>query len=549
MVKKNTIILVIILLLIGVIISGCIKKSDVNKVTERANITMVPVKNMEIGKLSENLLVISEIPFQDSPVNKISRPTWKEVEDALPTLKEIGVNTILIWAPYEHRIRTGETIAVNTDKGEVKLKLGYAVHIIDYLQPDTRRGTEEDFIHMIQTAHSLDIKVIAQMQVSLTTPGDYIYDKHPEWILKNIYGKPAIVWPWKGLAYGFWINKTDPGLINYVTEVIIPHWIKNWNLDGVYLDSPAMSYSDLRIKNLCDKTGYVGGNEAITLVEGYYSPEPLVKAMKEKTEQLEKEVGKKLIYAAEATPKTWRDVPDDVVIQACKGNLQVFQTDPRVDRSMGKYFSWVMGYEFRGLLRKVYDGEEYSYSENYVKYFEEETFLDRKYTEIARFINMWIEPINYVDLVKPDHAGNYITLLLTAPGKVVIIGVYQLPPQSELFGKIFNYNAKVLKDYYSKQIKIKKEHTALQSDNIEDALISPKIKGLIAYNRWDENESLIVIVNANGKEVNSIIKTRFMQKEITVYDLLSGEKFKGNPKELNVYMPSYSSRILILEGK
>lgn len=515
---------------------------------EKSNRTIMSVEGIEIKKPVEELLVISAIPFQDITSDGIPRPTWGEVEKALPRLKEVGVNTIFIWAPYEHRMpKHGETIRAYTDKGEVKLRLGYAVHIKDYLKPDSERGSEEEFLHMVETAHSLGIKVIAQVQVSLSTPGDYIYENHPEWMLKNIYGEPAILWPWGITGGGFRIDKSNPELVNYVSEVIIPYWIKNWKIDGIYLDSPAMAYSDLYTKNLCDNVSYVQNAEPMTPVEGYHSPEPLVKAMEAKIEQLEKEEGKKLIFAAEGTPKTWRDMPDDLIVEAYKGNYNAYQTDPRVDRSLGGYFSWVMGYNFRGVLMNVHDGGAFSYSEDYIKYFEKERELDRKYTEIARFVNMWISLTHYSDLLEPENSGNYLTLLLTAPGKVVFIGAYQLPPQSDVFEKLFNYDSKVGEEWYTKLIKIKKEYNALQSNDIEDALISPNIKRVIAYNRWNENESVTVIVNANDEPVNSVIKTRFKGEEIMVYDLLSYEKFAGNPKELGIYMPAHGSRILILE--
>jgi hypothetical protein len=161
---------------------------------------------------------------------------------------------------------------------------------------------------------------------------------------------------------------------------------------------------------------------------------------------------------------------------------------------------------------------------------------------------MWVESIWYLDLLKPNVANPYITLDVTAPGNVVWIGVYQLPPQEWVSEDLFGYNSDVLREWYTKTIKIKEEYNALQSDNIENALISPEITRLIAYNRWDENESVTVIVNAKSTpRFNCIIKTRFNGDEVTVYDVLSGEKFEGNPGALNIQMPAYSSRILVEE--
>ena len=498
----------------------------------------------------EEVLVISGIPFLRGPSKGVSKPSWKEIEEALPSLNQTGVNTIFIWAPHEHRFpETREYTEVYTANGPIELNLEYFVHIKDYLQPDPDRGYEEEFLHMVETAHSLGIKVIAQLQVTASTQGDFIYDEHPEWMLKSIYGAPVVVWPFKPFSFAFVVNKAHPDLINYVTEIIIPHWVKNWNVDGVYLDSPAMAYSDLYIRDLCQNVESAKGYESLTPVDGYYSPEPLVEAIEKKMEDLEKEVGRNLIFSAEDSRKTWRDAPDDLIIKACEGEASAHMLDSRVDRSMGTHFVWVMNYNFRGLLKNVYDGGEYSYSKNYVKFLNEYEF-DREYTETARFVNIWVgKTESYVDLLKPENAGNYITLDVTAPGKVVFIGVYQLPPQTEVLERLFGYDSDVLKEWYTETIKIKKEYRALQTDNIEDALISPKMERLISYNRWHGNESVSVIVNANNKEVNSTIQTRFEGDDVIVYDLLSGESFSGNPKRLKIYMPIYSSRILVLDKK
>ena len=45
----------------------------------------------------EEPVVIAEIGFMDIETRKIL--TWKEVKEKLNTLKNIGVNTIFLWAP------------------------------------------------------------------------------------------------------------------------------------------------------------------------------------------------------------------------------------------------------------------------------------------------------------------------------------------------------------------------------------------------------------------------------------------------------------------
>lgn len=503
--------------------------------------------------INDSVLVIAAIPFAEDKTKGVSKPTWSEVEAALPILKEVGVDAIFLWAPYE-RAKPVDKITVYTCKGEMQLKLRGGLQAKNFLKPDPDRGSEDEFLHMIKKAHSLGIKVIPQLCILSSIPGDFIYEEHPEWILKSIYGKHAVMWPWvttgAKASYGYAVNKAHPDLIKYVTEVIIPHWIEHWGADGIFLDAPNVAYCDLHmrdiLKDMEEKGLLAEGLECLTPVDGYYSPEPLVKAMKAKIDELGEEMGRDLIFAGENTFKTWQDVSDDLIIKISKGNLTAFLTDPTMDRSQGKYFDWVWGYNFRSLLKGIYSGGEVSYSENYVKYFEIEHELDAKYTEIARFVNMWNVLMPFKDLLRPEFAGCYITLAVTALGKVVWIGVYQLPPQNII---IKEWNGKVLKEWYKGLISIKKGYPALQSKNIENALISPRIPRLIAYNRWDANTSVTVIVNAGNEHVTATIRTRFRGNSVRLIDLLSAETLCGKPESLRVEMPPRSARILVEYGK
>ncbi len=507
-----------------------------------------------LERKNEGMLVIAGIPQDNSPRYGIKKPSWKEVEESLPILKETGVNAIFIWAPYKHTVPgngSPDTITAHTQTGPVSLKVMHAKHIKDYLKPDSERGSEEEFLHMIGVAHSLGMKVIAQLQVTVANPGDFIYEKHPEWVLKNIYNKPAVFWPWKFAGYGYVVNKAHPGLINYVTEEIIPLWIKKWGVDGIYLDSSGMAYCDLQIKGLIEANGSIKGYECVTPVDGYYSPEPLVNAMKAKIEQIEGEIGRKILFPAETTGKTWRDMPQELIIKSLKGKaslVSLAMRGPGVDRTMAKQHDFVINYNFRNVLRNIYDGGSMSYSGNYNKYFKLESQLDAQYTPTARFVNMWVDQAKFLELLKPSVAGCYITLALTAPGNVSWIGVYQIAPQAWVSEKLFGYKTDILKKWYKDLISIKQNHPALQSENIEDALLSPKTPKLIAYNRWVDDEALTVIVNAADKPAACQVKTRFEGNKQTVTDLLSDEKFTGRADLMEVYMPAHSSRVLVKEN-
>ena len=164
------------------------------------------------------------------------------------------------------------------------------------------------------------------------------------------------------------------------------------------------------------------------------------------------------------------------------------------DRSMGSYFDWVMDYQFRSLLKAVYD--RVITSEQYVELLLKiDRELDGRYTRLARFVNIWVVASSYIPLLRPDVAECFITLWGTATGDVLFIGSFLLPPWSEVVERLFGYDGELLKELFSKLVDIKEQYGALRSGNIEDALVGPDIKGLIAYNRWDEHGSATVIVN------------------------------------------------------
>ena len=500
----------------------------------------------------DHTIVIMNIPFvnrTDVPGHHfIPKPSWNEIKDSLPTIKEAGVDVIVIWGVYRHfvNVKVGK-IEVQTGEGKVKLgPLKWALCGVDYLTPDPERGGLNEFLDMVRAAHELGIKVIGQLQISLSVPGGFVYEKHPEWLLQSIHGGPAVQWPWIIFRHGFVVNKAHPELIRFITEKVIPRWIEDWGLDGIYLDSPGMPYCDQYIEELIEENGAARGFECLTPVHGYYDPEPLVKAMRAKIDDLEKKHGRRLIFAGEMTVKTWRDVPEDLLLNCIKGRDPfAFHRDPRVNRSLGEYFDWVLDYNFRGLLKYVYDGTLYSYSKSYVEALKKEFELDGKVTELARFVNMWGDFYKYAELLEPRVAGCYLTLTVTSPGRILWISAYQLPPQTEVLAKKFNYNMDLIRNWYERLIKIKRAYLALQSDNIEDALLEPLLPKLIAYNRWYGNQSVTVIVNGRDEHVTLKVKTRFKGEMIEAIDLLSGEIICGEPENLSVTMPPFSARILV----
>ena len=130
----------------------------------------------------------------------------------------------------------------------------------------------------------------------------------------------------------------------------------------------------------------------------------------------------------------------------------------------------------------------------------------------------------------------YISLAATAPGRILWIGGYQLDTVPE---------KDVLRAWYKRLITVKKAYPALQSRNIENALIKPIGPRRIAYNRWEGNSSVTVIVNAGDQHHIVIVRAKFSGDKIYLEDLLHGDRFNGDPKNLRVEMPPHTAMVLV----
>ena len=531
----NKCLLIIVIFLIGLsVIVG------IFRVAEKNTALPAPLPKEIDLKPKGNVTVIVSVPWVNIVTGEYYGPAikWSAITSNLQIYKDVGADIMVLWPIWEHIDRVTK-ITVKTLEGEIDLKLDpYWWVPKDYLKLDPDRGSEEEFLNMIETAHALGIRVVPILQVSYTVPGGFIYEEHPEWILKSIYGGYAVFWPWVKAPWGYVINKADLGLIRFVTEIVIPHWVKVWGVDGVWLDSPSMKYCDPRVREICEKVGAVKGCECLTPVDGFYTTEPLAKALRRKIDQLSMETGRNLVCAGETAIASYQDWPDEGIAALAKldqSRLFRVANSPRVKGSLGKYWDWVCNYRFRFFLKNVYDGGEYSYSENFVDSLklEEHIFKD---TEPARFVNMFNGFHRYKCLHDPMVAECYITLAATAPGRILWIGGYQLDTVPE---------KDVLRAWYKRLITIKKAYPALQSRNIENALVKPRAPRLIAYNRWEGNGSVTVIVNAGDQHHTVIVRTRFSGDKIYLIDLLHGDRFHGDPKNLRVEMPPHTARVLV----
>jgi hypothetical protein len=379
--------------------------------------------------------------------------------------------------------------------------------------------------------------------VTYALPGGFIYERHPEWILRSETGGYAVTWPWYRNPWGYALDKSHPGLIEFVTETVLPHWIEEWGVDGVWLDSPGMQYCSPRVQGIIAQVGVAPGAECLTPVGEEISTEPLARAMCAAIGELEEELGRELVCAAETPFGGWTDFPEAYLAALARGDVAAARSaleGPEVGASCAPYWDWFCDYLFRDRLMDVYLGGELSYSRAYVERLKLEARSPIPQEKRARFVNQLNGWARYLPLLDPEVAGGYITLAATAPGRTFWIegADLALPEHREL-----------LRAWYERLVTIKRAFPALQSTNIEDALLGPRVKGLIAYNRWEGDEAVTVGVNTGAAELSARLRTRFLGESVALVDLLQGEEFGGDPRNLVIRMPPRTARVLVPKGE
>ena len=501
------------------------------------------------GRLPENLnleakgkvTVIASVPTFAS----LGGATWETIRDNLLVYREIGVDTMALWPIWKH-IPPIDAITVKTAKGNVRLRLH--PHVTwwtpkDYLELNPELGSRSEFSNMVKEAHSMGIKVVPVLQVSYTLPGGYIYEEHPEWIIKSIYGGYAITWPWARCPWGYVLDKSNPELIEFITETVLPHWIEVWGVDGVWLDSPPVWTCDSRIREICSRLQCAEGCECLTPVENIYTAEPLVRSMRKKVDELEAELGRELVCAGENSLSGYLGIPDKYLEALCRRQFKRAMDalfDPEVKGGLDKYWDWICDYRFRLVLMSIYKRGKYSFSSNYVDLFKfENSLMDRK-TDPARLVNMLNNFNVFRCLHTRETAECYITLAATAPGRTLWIAAHHIGKTG-----VDLPERRILEAWYRRLVRIKRAYTALQNRNIEGALLKPRIEGLIAYNRWDNEESVTIIVNTRDEPQTVTVKTKFQGGKADLIDLLHGGRIAGDPSGIEVKMPPLTAMVLV----
>ncbi len=146
--------------------------------------------------------------------------TFAEVTADLPRIKALGVD--VVWLMPIHPL------------GQVKRKgsAGSPYAIADYRAVNSKYGSQTDFKQLIDTAHSLGLKVMIDVVYNHTAPDSVLARQHPAWFYQDETGRPRPrVSEWSDvvdLAYG------HPDLMAYQIETLV-QWVR-LGVDGYRCD-------------------------------------------------------------------------------------------------------------------------------------------------------------------------------------------------------------------------------------------------------------------------------------------------------------------------
>lgn len=170
-----------------------------------------------------------------------SRPKWndiyggniKGITERLPYLRDLGISGIYLTPIF----KSGSNHKYNT---------------YDYWQIDPDFGTENDLIELVDTAHSMGIRVMldavfnhcgheffAFADVCEKGRGSRYYDwffiNSEDFAKQDFSTEDA-----RYFSFSFWagmpkLNTNNPEVVRYFTDLCV-HWTKDWKIDGIRFD-------------------------------------------------------------------------------------------------------------------------------------------------------------------------------------------------------------------------------------------------------------------------------------------------------------------------
>lgn len=150
--------------------------------------------------------------------------TFAGVDNALPRLKELGVNVLWFMPIYP--------IGVQNRKGE----LGSYYSISDYMGVNPEFGTIDDFKALVARAHEMGFHVILDWVGNHSSWDNPLATQYPEWYAKDSTGNFVSPFDWSDVIQ---FDYTAEPLWDYMVGAM-KYWVAEVGVDGYRCDFPGL---------------------------------------------------------------------------------------------------------------------------------------------------------------------------------------------------------------------------------------------------------------------------------------------------------------------
>lgn len=460
----------------------------------------------------------SAIIYEITPYIFVNNGKFNNITTKIPDFVRLGVNTIWIQPIYK------------TYYG------GQGYDIIDYFSVRPDLGTEQDLRNLIQTAKAHGLKVLfdfvpnhssiqhpyAQETIDYGTESHYwdFYQREPDnapYSQNYHYYMGFINYFWNELPN---LNFDNPEVRKWITEAA-KYWVEKFDIDGYRFDAV---------------WGTTARNPQFTkdlrLALKRIKPEILMLA-EDKASQ--GQVFEERFDAGfDWTPEEdWVSHWSWQTSYNPNANPTIFNYSNQNQRS--------------DLLRNALTNEGNGYAENAkilrfmtnndIYYFITHHGIDRTKMVSALMFTLNGIPLIYNGLEIGKSGHPYSTEFIFYPG---------LPLSYDDPNRFF--------PYFQYLIKMRKNYSALWSDNYEEITVSPSAN-VFGFRRWFEDQNLFTVLNMGAQSANVTVNLPVdelnLDTSVTYYlsDLITGEIISGTPSELEQFttnMNLFSAKIYSL---
>jgi 1,4-alpha-glucan branching enzyme len=415
----------------------------------------------------------SAAPERDSTYTTLTQPEWSrnaiiyevnlrqytpsasvtEFASHLPRLKELGVD--ILWFMPIH------PISELNRKGE----LGSYYAVKDYKAFNPEFGTMEDFDHFVETAHSLDMKVLLDWVANHTArDAKWLQTQPADWYEREGDGSAKVPWDW-----------TDTAKLNYTNRDVwrgqikaMRFWVEQHNVDGFR----------------CDMAMLVP-------IEFWQVVRFSLQSVKSDIFLLAEAEEDNLFQNAFNACYSWR--LHHAMCDVAQGKTRVYTLREVIHSDIRRFPKWSMRMTFTS------NHDENSWSGS----------------EFSRF-GAALEPMAALTFLLP----NALPLIYTGQeyGYDHSFAFFESDPLPEFENNKFT-------EFYSKMCRIYKEHTALRSADMGGSFIEINNNApdcLMTFVRENEQDRVVVIANLSPYTVFGDFHTGIYAGEYT--DALSGNK-------------------------